>query len=58
MVTMLIPIEKESVRGQIFWQLQNVQELVERTVRLRTDAGLAPPGATRTGNRPARENLH
>ncbi len=59
MVTMLIPIEKESVRGRIFRQLHNIRKHVERTiVRLRAEAGPAPTGATPTGDRLARESLH
>ena len=56
---MLKPIKKESVRGQVFRQLHNMQELVERTiVRLKTEDDLASPGATRTGDRPARVSVH
>jgi hypothetical protein len=56
---MLILIEKESVCSPVFWQLRNMQKHLERTiVRLRAEAGPAPPGAIRTGDRLARESLH
>ena len=59
MVTMLKPIKKGSVHGQVFWQLHYRQKHVIRTiVRLKAEAGPAPPGSIRAGDRPAWESLH